>query len=264
MKKNILGLAVVFFLMFVVAGCSDNPAKSDAQVVDSGQTLYLLGMDGDPIGLEGEAPSSFDFHFRDGFRGRYFGHDSDGEAAFCMDGIGRLTEALGLTDDQIAQIEVIADKYKASFDELRDAWDSGTSWQEIRDQRKALHDAFIEEIKPILTDAQIALLEEMQSKFEQGKFPEDMATRRLAWLTETLNLTTEQQDQISALLVAASEQLIALRDASESREAFHEAAQSVLETLNQSIAELLDADQLELYNQFPMHPRWQQGWHHRH
>jgi hypothetical protein len=257
---KLIRISLVLLLIPVFVSCSNNPTESEIEVTENGQTLYLLGMDADPMGIESGDTGDFDFHFRGGFMNRHFGHGSEGRPAFCLDAIGRLIDALGLTDDQIAQIEPISDKHKASFDELYDSWEEGTLWQEIREQRQVLREAFWEEIKPILTEEQIVKLEEIRSMFDRGKFPEDVAHRRLDWLTRTLELTTEQQEQISALLVAASEELMSIRDSSEDRDAFHAAAQTVLETLNEQIAALLTEGQLGIYNEFPHHRRWRQHW----
>jgi pyrroloquinoline quinone (PQQ) biosynthesis protein C len=264
MKITRLCICALLLIIFAAFNCSNNPSDAESvQVTDNGQTLYLLGMDADPLGVESNPPGDFDMHFRSGFHGRHFGRNSEGRPAFCMDAVGRLTEALGLSEEQIAAIEPISAAYQASFDSLHTAWHDSASWQDIRERRQALRTAFFEEIKPILTDEQIALLEDLQAKFDRGQFPENMAERRLGWLTETLDLTGEQQEQVSALLVAAGDELLGLRDASESKEAFRAAAQPVLEALNEQIAALLDAAQLELYNEFPRHPRWRAGWHHR-
>jgi hypothetical protein len=249
-KRTIYPVLMLLILMFLFS-CSDNPTES-ADALPTEMTLYLMGLDSDPIGLEANSESFAGMPFGHGSRGGRFGFGGGERPAFCMDAIGHLLDVLQLSQEQLEQIEAKVNEYKAAFDELNTAWQNGeVAWQDIHGKRRELREAFIADITPVLTEEQQTILADMQNRFKGGHTPEEMVERRMQRLTETLNLTTEQQDKIRDILVAAGDELITLRDNSTSREEFHEAARTVIENVQTQIAGELNEDQLATFNELP-------------
>jgi|GEM_PF-3482148 len=91
-------------------------------------------------------------------KGRKFGRGPDGESLSPEERLEKrlqhMTEALQLTDDQVAAIRAIFESYQEEMEAAREARDREAG-QELREQIRS-------EIEALLTDEQIASLEEMK------------------------------------------------------------------------------------------------------
>lgn len=126
-----------------------------------------------------------------------------------------LVDTLGLTGEQEERFRAILESYRLKREELRASIDSGTTREEIHAQMEALRTAMLEELKAILTEEQLALFESIRPPHPRGPrgkggphgprdrpqgTPEEHRERMVAKLTEDLNLTTHQQEQLRAIV----------------------------------------------------------------
>ncbi len=216
-------IMVILIGIFLVIGCTQQEPMEE--VSDLNSTSFLLLADEDPLGVE-EGP------------------------AFVMDGVGPMfLGVLDLTEEQMAQIREIAAKYREEFRALRQQWKDGTSWKELREKRRELHERMLQEIEQILTDEQKAVLEEIRSQLANGEYPDIIIEKRVAFLTEQLNLTKEQQEAIRVLLKEYGNKLLAARNNSSHPGQFAMQMMRIFRELDAKIVALLAPEQLTLYNQ---------------
>lgn len=209
--------------LFITACSQQEPIEETP--ADLNSAGFLLMADEDPLGVE-EGP------------------------AFVMDGIGPMYfGVLDLTEEQIAQMREIAAKYRDEFRALRQQWRDGKSWKEIREKRRELHEKMRQEMEQILTDEQKAILDEIRTQLANGEYPDIIIEKRVAFLTEQLNLTQEQQEAIRALLKEYGNKLLAARNNSRHPGQFGMAMMRIFRELDAKIVALLTPEQVELYNQ---------------
>ena len=209
--------------ILVWVGCSKNSSEPQGFFIEDTPT-FLLGLDSDPAGLESEP-------------------------ALAHGGIGRILEALDLSDAQRAAVDTIREAYVAQFRALRDEWHNGTSWEEIRARREALHTQMLAEIEAVLSDAQRTLLNEIRTALANGEMPDVMIDVRVDRLDDVLSFSEGQRTAVWDLMRAAADEVSALRQSSSDRRAFREAIHAILETLHDDIRALLTAEQQALFDE---------------
>jgi len=170
--------------------------------------------------------------------------------AFIVDGVGPLYFwVLDLTQDQKDSIKAIVRSYRSEFANLCLQWQEGTSWEEIRQARIELHQTIAAEIYTLLTAAQKVLVNQINQQLAAGEYPDIVAQKRVDYLTETLTLTAEQQQQVFELFKQYGSQVIQARNSSNSPIEFHLAKFEIFQELDQEIRALLTPDQLLIYDQ---------------
>ena len=218
------GIIIGLISILMIAACSQQEPLEDQQAEING-SAFLLMTDEDPLGVEDEP-------------------------AFLMDGIGPMYfGVLNLTDEQVARIKEIAAKYRNEFHNLIQSWRGGKSWKEIRAKRKELREKMMKEIEALLTDEQKAVLEEIRTQLANGEYPDILIDKRVAFLTEQLNLTEDQQKAIRSLLKEYGNKLLAARNSSRHPGQFGLAMMRIFKELDAKIIELLTPGQAELYKQ---------------
>lgn len=225
----------------LITGCNkEAPIAQQEQSItneDDALALYLLGNEG-PI--EAEMTSSFLF---------------DGPGPFFL-------WVLDLTDEQKAQIKEIGDKYRQAMFDLHRQGRDGGDWQELRAKHRELREQRFEEIKAVLTEEQLAVLAEIEAQIEAGTFPAIVIEKRVAMLTEKLNLTEEQQQQIKDLMSVYGDQLLAIRQNAENFRDAQEAGKILLKEYRDAFKELLTEEQLALFKE--MRSEFRSHHKHRH
>ena len=231
MYKYLLYPLLAVFLIFGFWGCSKDESVAPEALFDTGPTFLLIS--DDPLGVESDQ-------------------------AFLMDGSGPIFFGiLDLTDEQKEQIRQIAHSYREQFRALRGQWQSGISWEEIHQQRKAIREQMHNEIFQVLTPDQQALIQDIQEQIANGVYPDILVNHRLNKLTELLNLTTAQQDQIRPLLAQAGADMLAARQAADNHRELRDSLRAIFENLDQQISALLTEEQLAVYNEWKeKHHRW--------
>jgi Spy/CpxP family protein refolding chaperone len=223
MFKPLLYPILIVFLIFAIMGCSQDEPVAPEGNLDTGPT-FLLVSDDDPLQLESDH-------------------------AFMMDGTGPIfLGVLDLSEEQKEQIREIVSSYRAQFRALRSQWQSGASWEEIHNQRKALREQIHNEIMQVLTPEQQVIIQEIQDQLASGVYPDILVNKRLEELTALLTLTQEQQNQIRPLLAQAGADMLAAREAAGNIRELREALRTIFENLDQQISALLTPEQLEIYN----------------
>jgi Spy/CpxP family protein refolding chaperone len=152
-------------------------------------------------------------------------------------GPGLLFDRLGLTDEQQVAVKAVFEAHRAERETIRQARQSGASRDELRAKHEALAARIHEDLKGILTEAQIQQLEEWHK--QRGARPQGPATeaeraarldQRMERLTEKLALTAEQQEQLRALWATRQADrgsgAMGPRPTAEERLARHEARQA--------------------------------------
>ena len=176
-------------------------------------------------------------------------------------GPGRMMERLGLTDEQQAQVKTIFESHRTEREAIRQARRDGTSKDDLEAQHEALRAKIHEELKGVLTEAQMQQLEEWHKnrpRHMRGPMSDEdraaMLNKRMEKLTTELGLSAEQQEKFRALWETQHAERPApgqgQRLGREERQARHEA-------FLQEVKQILDADQFAKFQE--MHPKGQGG-----
>lgn len=177
---------------------------------------------------------------REGFRERR----GSGGPGFGRGEGGFHGEGLDLTDEQQTEIEAIRESFQPRLEELREALREGSvSREEAREQMEAIRAEMEAAIAEVLTDDQLAVLEEWKAEREQSRdeAPVDRETRREAArvaMVEALSLTSDQLAALDALHEAAREQ---------GRPEDSDEAQARREEHRAALLEILDDEQEEIW-----------------
>ena len=230
MYRILLLLTVFIFIALSITSCNHETPQQTEQIESYQQTalakdtevLYLMGNE-EPISAE----TACDFV-------------KFGPKPFFL-------WALDLTDEQKIQLREIAQKYHSQMRDLRMEFGTNTDWQVIKEKWQELREQMIQETMTILTDEQKALLEEIKAQIDAGEYPTIIIEKRVALLTEKLNLSQDQQEKLTQLMVEYGAKIVELRnneyDPSTTREEMHQ----LLEGFNNAFKALLDEDQLAVY-----------------
>lgn len=223
-----------FIISFLLLGLSLSSCTNDviepAEIAD-GNIDFLLISDSDPLELD-SSPGELET-----------------KQAFLVDGLGPfLFWVLDLSEEQKEQMKYICREHREEFRHLRSHWaEEKPTWEEIKEKRDSLRQVIYQEFLEILTDDQIKVLESIQEQLANGQYPKEIIAVRVAFLTEQLNLNSDQQAKISACFAEYGAKILAARDASENRYEFHQSIQAILLELDTKIISILDEDQLEKY-----------------
>jgi Spy/CpxP family protein refolding chaperone len=186
------------------------------------------------------------------------------ESAFMIDGTGPMYFAvLDLTEEQKEQIHQIVHDFKDQFRDMHGRWRDGASWEELKEERQALREQINAAIYEILTDEQKAILDDIKSQLENGQYPDILVEHKVAHLTERLDLTTDQQTEVTALFKEYGNLLVAARNDSENRFEFMMTKMELFMELDNKIRALLTEEQLELYEEMKTEHRRKHIHNHR-
>ena len=219
LKYSLLSLLVLSLLISLTSCNQSEPQAQQSTLNDAPE--FLLIADEDPLNIEQDD-------------------------AFIIDGAGPLYFwVLDLTDEQKEQIKEIVSEFRSDFVGLCGRWNSGLSWEEIKEERQALREKIREAIYEILTDEQKTILDEIKTQLENGQYPDILVEKRVAFLTEQLDLMTEQQNQVTELYKEYGNLLIESRNESGDRFEFRMAKRELFMELDGKIKVLLTGEQLE-------------------
>ena len=224
MLKNSLLTSIVLSVFLIISGCQESSDPVQQSTLNDSPDFLLIA-DEDPLDIETEP-------------------------AFMIDGAGPMFfSVLDLTEEQKEQIKEIVQSFKDEFRGLCSRWTEGTSWEDIREERRALHEQINAAIYEILTDEQKAIVDNIKSQLEDGQYPDILVEHKVAQLTEKLDLTTDQQEEIGILFKEYGTLLVSTRNESENRFEFMMAKMELFMELDQKIRALLTDEQLELYDE---------------
>jgi Spy/CpxP family protein refolding chaperone len=237
LKYSILSL-VALSLVVILSSCQQTEQPMEQYSLNDSPDFLLID-DEDPLNIETES-------------------------AFMIDGTGPLYfSVLNLTDDQKEQIREIVGEFRSEFAGMCGKWRDGTSWEDIKEERQALHDQIHAAIYEILTDEQKAILDDIQNQLENGQYPDLLVENKVARLTEALNLTDDQQNALTDLFKEYGTLLIATRDESGDKFEFIKVKMELFMELDGKIEALLTDEQLELYDALKAEHRENRFHHHR-
>jgi hypothetical protein len=234
----------ILFLGILLSNCSkdvNNPAEQADGNID-----FMLISDSDPLELDSSPV------------------EIETQQAFLVDGLGPfLFWVLDLSEEQKQQLREICKGQREEFRGLRSHWaDDRPSWDEIKEKRDSLRQVIYEKLLDILTEDQLKIIESVQEQLANGQYPTEVIEVRVAFLTEQLNLSANQQEKISGWLAEYGTQLLTARDTSENRDEFREAKKAILLELDTKIISILNEDQLQKYLKLKQrHNRRHRGMH---
>jgi Spy/CpxP family protein refolding chaperone len=186
------------------------------------------------------------------------------ETAFMIDGAGPLYfSVLDLTDEQKEQIKEIVNEFRSEFGGLCGRWRDGTSWEKIKEEREALREQIRDAIYEILTDEQKAILDDIETQLENGQYPDILVENKVAYLTEQLDLSMDQQSELTDLFKEYGTLLIASRDNSGDRFEFMMVKFELFMELDGKVRSLLSEEQLVLYDELKSEHRMKRFHHFR-
>jgi Spy/CpxP family protein refolding chaperone len=226
MRKVILLSAILMLGLILFSACNQQEPVAQEPAIsyqtDQAGALYLLGNE-EPI--EAEQPASFLFH---------------GPGPFFL-------WALDLTDEQKDQLRLIGEQHRSEMrGQIHDMMRNGDR-EALKEAHAALREEMLEKIKEILTDEQKAILEEIQNQIDAGQYPMVVIDKRVAALTESLNLTAEQQNSVRNLMEVYGAELLQLRAQNADPRTMHEQSRQILDEYIEALKALLDEDQLILF-----------------
>jgi Spy/CpxP family protein refolding chaperone len=234
-----------------------------SDILDTGQFVALLQFLGDRMEAHrsamGEAGGRAlgDGEMRGHGAGR-FGRKGEGPGMAGGERMEGLLEELDLSEEQKSQIGDARERMREAIGELRSQFTPGESdREELRDKMQALRDRFEEELRNILTAEQYSRLEELRAerrsemeekREERGR---QMRERLVEFLTEVLDLSGTQSQQVSAILADAGEQTSQLHEKARTGEISREDARSELDRIRdettEAMKQLLTPEQAEIF-----------------
>lgn len=167
--------------------------------------------------------------------------------------LDRLKEALGLTDDQVAQIQQIVEATRQAIQSIRQQVRAGTlARQQAHEQIRALHEQQKAQIEAVLTPAQ-------REQFAQLRAEHDRQFN-LQPLQQALNLTDNQVAQIEQIMRATWAQVQEIKRQVEAGSLTPEQARTQIQALHQAeqaqLEGALTADQLARFRGIMAHHRY--------
>ncbi|NQV72626.1 hypothetical protein HQ496_05845 [bacterium] len=168
-------------------------------------------------------------------------------------GQGGALSQLGLTEDQLAQIEAIREAYKPEIEAIL-AQRETLSREEIKAAVDAIREAVRAEVEAVLTDDQKQQLADFQAEAEARRAEHQAAqeaNREASKLVmiEVLGLTPDQVAALEGLRVTGEEDRLAIEALVESgadRETVMAAASELRAAHQEAVAAILDQTQLEI------------------
>ncbi len=164
--------------------------------------------------------------------GAFMGHPGHGMLAF---------DVLNLTDEQKEKLQTALPDRQEFREEMRSLKTSGAGFEEIQSAKKAHMESMYQNLKPILTEDQKQLAEEIYSSLESGIIPDVLVEQRLNRMQEHLGLSSEQLEQIKPILQKSMQDKLDIKKSADSRES-HKAAminsrQNFIASLNNILTE---------------------------
>jgi len=169
--------------------------------------------------------------------------------------LGEFSETLNLSEMQQNDIEQAFAAMREQMRALRDARRS--DWRDTREESRTTREALDARIREILTDEQYRQLEESRSQRRDERrqqiesFRRDRLSDRLEFLTEILDLNTDQLQQVRSILTRADAERTGLwqpgRGKVDDRAVRREAFDAVRDRANEQIRDVLSAEQEVVY-----------------
>jgi len=175
--------------------------------------------------------------------------------------LDRLTEELGLTDEQRSQVEAAFDALHTQLEALRARVQAGELTREqAREMHQALREELDETLAGIFTEEQNARYQELRA-MHRMEGPRGQRGPDIEQLSAALGLDEEQQAAVAAAFDALHTAMTALHEQLQNgeidRDTLHTLAQELHATLDEQLQSILTAEQYaqlqELRN--TMHPR---------
>lgn|GEM_PF-1688318 len=159
----------------------------------------------------------------------------------------RMAKHLDLTEEQKAQVYEINLNSNKEMDAAMDP--NREIVEELHLKRRELNKARREEIKNVLTEEQIAKLDERKGGKRGGHGKGDPSARiekRLGHLTETLDLTADQQEKIRAIMTESAAEAEAILEANGAEE-MHAELKEIRKRTKKDIKNELTPEQVETF-----------------
>jgi len=240
---KLISLVVFSILtMFIISACNqETPVAQQPQSLyseDDAVALYMIGNE-DPI--EADRASNFLFH---------------GPGPFFL-------WALDLTDEQKSKLHEIGEAHRAEMrDHFKGSMRNGDR-EAMKEEHAKLREEMMGEIWTILTDEQKAVLDEIQNQIDNGQYPTIIIEKRVASLTEKLNLTEAQQEDFRKLMADYGAKLLQIRNMDGEPRELHQASREILQEYKEAFKALLDEDQLAAFEEMKANFRADHPRHHQ-
>ena len=154
---------------------------------------------------------------------------------------------LDLTDEQKEQLREIGQKHRAEMHDLHMQARGEVNREDLKAKHEEMRQAMMEEILTFLTDEQIALLEQIQDQINAGQFPEIVIEKRVAHLTELLNLDEDQQKAIAELMAGYGAKMLQLKSDQADPRQCNKEGRALMQEYREAVEALLSEEQLTLF-----------------
>jgi Spy/CpxP family protein refolding chaperone len=171
---------------------------------------------------------------------------------------GGLADELDLTEEQQAQIAEAQKAMHEAMQQLRTQYEDARNNEEFRAKAKELRDAMQEKIHSILTEEQLAQLEQLREdrqaerQAQHEQMVEIRLDRHVEFLTKVLDLTDAQSLQVKEILTTAHDQTKTLmesaREDETARENIRDALKNIRDEAASAIKGILTADQVTVFD----------------
>ena len=226
MYKNILILIIMSLTTLTLISCNQETPVTQQSLAqysqDDAVALYMLGNE-EPIAAE--QPGNFLLN---------------GPGPFFL-------WALELTDEQKVVLREIGDKYRDEMRALHIQARQEHNREGLKAQHEELRQAMMEEILDVLTDEQKIVMEQIRAQIEGGHFPDIIIEKRVAHLTERLNLTADQQEALSSLMAEYGAKMLQIRNQEKDPRACQTEGRAIMQEYREAVKALLTEEQLVLF-----------------
>ena len=121
--------------------------------------------------------------------------------------------------------------------------------EDLKAKHEEMRQIMMEEILTILTEDQKAVLEQIQAQIDAGQYPEIVVEKRVAHLTELLNLDEDRPIAVAGLMASYGAKMLQLKsDRTDPREC-HAEGRALMQEYREAVEALLSEEQLVLFEQ---------------
>ena len=225
LRKSILMIVIAITAISMLSCSQETPVAQQnfaSYSQDDGIALYMLG---------NEAPI-----------------EAEQVDNFVLNGPGPFfIWVLDLTDEQKEQLRAIGEKHRAAMHDLHMQARGEISREDLKAKHEEMRQLMMEEILTILTEDQKAVLEQIQAQIDAGQFPDIVIEKRVAHLTEMLNLDEDQQEAISELMAIYGAKMLQLKSDQTDPKTCHAEGRVIMQEYREAVELLLSEEQLALF-----------------
>ncbi|MFQ5650205.1 MAG: hypothetical protein ACE5IY_09720 [bacterium] len=164
-----------------------------------------------------------------------------------LHGVRMLTDVLDLSAEQQEQVKAIIEQNRPEFGHRRRGRMDADSFAGLKAKRQEMREKVYKEVLAILTPEQRTRAEAMKAQLDRGEVPQEFVDKHIEHLTEKLDLTAEQQEQIRALQTA--QKLLDLHNSTDSARERRAKHRDIMQNAHDQMLNILTPEQQEIFQE---------------